>query len=116
MLAMTLNILLAVLAFSMLLFGRFGATRQAALIPLAMAVLDASFAGLFSHTGWSVVAIALQMLVLAVSGVMLYQDALRAKQKQARRRRRQEIARSRAAFEQALERRQRAEGQRRVCA
>ena len=105
MFALILDILLAVLAVSMFILARFGITRQAALIPMAIAVLDASFYGLLSQSALAVVTICLQVLVLAVSGWMLYSDAVRARNKQARRARRQEVARSRRAFEQALEQR-----------
>ena len=116
MFALILDMLLAVLAVSMLIFARFGVTRQAALIPMAMAVLDASFYGLLSQSGLAVACICLQVLVLGVSGLMLYRDGVRARNKQARRARRREIARSRAAFEQALERREQCARRRRVCA
>lgn len=116
MFALILDMLLAVLAVSMLIFARFGVTRQAALIPMAMAVLDASFYGLLSQSGLAVACICLQVLVLAVSGLMLYRDVVRSRNKQARRARRQEVARSRAAFERALEQKNAPARRRTVCA
>lgn len=116
MFALILDILLAVLAVSMLIFARFGVTRQAALIPMAMAVLDVSFYGLLSRSGLAVACLCLQVLVLAVGGWMLYRDAVRARNKQARRARRQALARSREAFEQALEQKNTASHRRTVCA
>ena len=116
MFALILDILLAVLAVSMLIFARFGVTRQAALVPMTIAVLDASFYGLLSQSALGVVTLCLQVLVLAVSGLMLYQDAVRARNKQARRARRQALARSREAFEQALEQKGSVPSRRRVCA
>ena len=116
MLTLVLDILLAVLAVSMLLFGRFGATRQAALIPLAMAALDLYLHGVLSFSLWTVAVAALQMVVLCVGGLVLYRDRVRARNKQARRARRREITRSRADFEQALEQREQCARRRRVCA
>lgn len=116
MLTLVLDILLAVLAVSMLIFARFGVTRQAALIPLAMAALDLYLNGVLSFSLWTVAVALVQVLVLCAGGLMLVQDRARARKKQARRSRRREIARSRAAFEQALEQRERSAARRPVCA
>ena len=67
-----------------------------------------------AHGFWMM--LALQVLVLAVSGLMLYRDVVRARNKQARRARRQEVARSRAAFERALEQKNAPARRRTVCA
>ena len=115
MLNVVLDILLAVLAVSMLIFARFGVTRQAALIPLAMAALDLYLNGVLSYSLWAVAVAVLQMVVLAVGGMMLVKDRAHARKKQARRNRRRELSRSRAAFEQALEQRGQS-ARRRVCA
>ena len=119
MLHLVLDIMLAVLAVYMLLRGHYGVTKQAGFAPLVAAVVDASFASAIDPTltPWlSAALMVLQVVVLAAATVLTYQDAVRARNKRARRARRQEIARSRAAFEQALERRQVMGGARRVCA
>ncbi len=119
MLTLVLDILLAVLAVYMILRGHYGITKQVGFAPLTVAVLDAAFAGVIdpARTPWlSVALVALQVVVLSAAALMTYQDAVRARNKRARRARRQEIARSRAAFERALEQRQTAVRDRRVCA
>ena len=119
MLTLVLDIMLAVLAVYMLLRGHYGVTKQAGFAPLVVAVLDATFAAAIdpAHTPWlSAALVALQVVVLTAAAVLTHQDAVRARNKRARRARRQEIARSRAAFEQALEQRQAVGGVRRVCA
>jgi len=119
MLTLVLDILLAVLAVYMLLRGHYGITKQAGFAPLTVAVLDAAFAGAIdpARTLWlSAALVVLQLVVLAAAGLLTYQDAVRARNKRARQVRRQEIARSRAAFDRALEQRQAAGARRRVCA
>ena len=119
MLTLVLDILLAVLAVYMILRGHYGVTKQMGFAPLTVAVLDAAFAGVIdpSRTPWlSVVLVALQVVVLSAAALMTYQDAVRARNKRARRYRQRELARSRAAFESALEQRQAAGSARRVCA
>ena len=119
MLTLVLDVLLAVLAVYMLMKGHYGITKQAGLAPLAVAVLDASFASVIDPSLTPVLSaalVALQVVVLAGAGILSYEDAVRARNKQARRIRRQEVARSRAAFDRALEQRQNMGGARRVCA
>ncbi len=114
-----IDIVLVVLGATMLLKGHYGITRQSAFIPLATAALDAAFVAQLdlSLTPWlSGVVILLQLTVLGVNALLFYKDTVCARNKQARRRRRQEVARSRAAFEQALNRRQQTADRRRVCA
>ena len=53
---------------------------------------------------------------LAAAAALTYEDAVRARNKRARAARRREIARSRAAFEQALEQRSVSQHRQRVCA
>lgn len=119
MLTLILDVLLAVLAVYMLMKGHYGVTRQAGFAPLAVAVLDAAFAGAIDPSltpRLSAALAVLQVVVLAGAGLLSYQDAVRARNKRARRARRQEVARSRAAFERALEQRQNRGVARRVCA
>lgn len=119
MLTLILDILLAVLAVFMLLKGHYGVTKQMAFVPMTVAVLDAAFAGVIDPALTPVLSTALVVLqgvVLGAAGLLTYQDAVRARNKRARRLRRQEIARSRAAFQQALERREAAARRRCVCA
>ena len=119
MLTLILDILLAVLAVYMLMKGHYGITKQAAFVPMAVAVLDATFASVLepSLIPWlSTAKIVLQVVILASAAVLARQDAVRARNKRARRNRRQELARSRAAFDRALEQRQEAPRRYRVCA
>ena len=121
MFAFTLNILLAALAVLMMVKGRFGATRQMAMVPLGAAVLDTMTLGAINPAATpalSALLVVLQLVILATASLVLYRDGVRARNKQARRARRRELERSRAAFEQALE--QKSQGKvvplRRVCA
>lgn len=119
MLTLVLDMLLAVLAVYMLLRGHYGITKQMGFAPLTVAVLDAAYAAAIDPALTPVLSAALvvlQIVVLAGAGILTYQDAVRARNKRARRQRRAEVARSRAAFEQALERRQAVGYGRRVCA
>ena len=119
MLTLVLDILLAVMAVYMLMKGHYGITKQAGFAPLAVAVLDASFASVIDPSltpGLSAALVVLQVVVLAGAGLLAREDAVRARNKRARRIRRQEVARSRAAFDRALEQRQNMGATRRVCA
>ena len=96
--------LLVLISVAMLLRGHYGITRQAAFVPLTTAVVDAAFAGqldLLLTPVLTALLVILQMVILSASGLLLYQDAVRARNKRARRQRRRELAVSRAAFEQA---------------
>ena len=119
MLTYILDLLLVVVAVTMLRKGRYGATRQLALAPLAVAVLDAAFAAQLDLSLTPVLSgllIALQLVILAGSALVLYRDRVLARNKQARRRRRREIARTQAAFEQAAAQRKTAPCRRAACA
>ena len=97
---------LVILAGCMILTGRFGRTRQAGFAPLVTAVLDGAFAAQIDAAATpilSAILLVLQAVVLVAGAVALYQDRVQAKKKATRRRRRREIARCRAAFEQAAE-------------
>ena len=118
MFAIMMDLLLAALAVIMLFKGHYGITRQAAWVPLAVALIDISVVGSINPSltpALSALLVVLQIVVLGASGAMLRQDVVRARNKRARRLRRQEVARSREAFEQALGQRQSAPA-RRVCA
>lgn len=119
MFAFTLDILLAVLAVFMLVKGHFGVTRQAALVPLAVALLDGSSVLQFDPALTPVLSgalVALRLVILSCGSLMLYRDALRARNKRARNQRRRQVAESRKAFEQALAQKGRAAADRRVYA
>ena len=101
---------LALVAALMLVKGHFGITRQLAAVPLVVALVDAVFAAqidLALTPVTSALLIVLQVAILTVSGAVLREDMARARNKANRRRRREELARSRAAFEQAAQRRHR---------
>lgn len=110
MFTLFIDFALAVVAALMILKGHYGITRQLAAVPLAVALVDAAFAAqlqLSLTPVLSALLIALQVVILSVSGAVLREDMVRARNKMNRRRRRQELARSRAAFEQAAQRRDR---------
>lgn len=103
--------LLILTAAAMLLFGKYGITRELALAPLTTAVLDGflSSAMDFSLTPWlSAAVVLLQGVILAFSGLMLYQDRVHFRNKQLRRKREQDLAKTRRVFEEAEARRIRA--------
>ncbi len=102
-----LDVLLAATAVAMLFKGCYGITRQLAFAPLLVAALDASFASVITYTATPVLSALLSLLQLTVlvgSALVLYQDRVRARNKQQRRRRRRDILHTQAAFEQARER------------
>lgn len=106
MISVIMDIFLAVIAVSMLLRGCYGATRQLAFAPLFVAALDASFAGVITYSATPVLSALLTLLQLTVlvgSALVLYQDHAHARNKAERRRRRRDILRTQAAFEQARE-------------
>lgn len=97
---------LVLAALLLLVGGKFGTTRQLAFLPLLTAVLDGAFVSeiAFSLTPvLSTILLVLQGLILSFSGWMLYQDRVRFRNKQLRRRREKQLTRSRLAFEQAAE-------------
>ena len=119
MLSFVMNLLLAGLAVLMLMKGRFGATRQMAIVPLGAALLDTMTYGAVDAAltpALSGLLVVLQVVILAAGTLVLYNDRVRARNKQARRARRRELERSRAAFEQALEQQGRVAVRQRVCA
>ncbi len=99
--------LLLVVMAGMFFFGKFGVTRQMALAPGFVAVLDGAFALKIDPrltVVLSSVLIILQLTVLLGSTMLLYQDRVRAKNRATRRRRQRQLSASRAAFEAAGER------------
>ncbi len=106
-LSVIIDALLAATAVAMLLKGSYGVTRQLAFAPLLVAALDVSFASVITYSATPVLSALLTLLQLTVlfgSAFVLYQDRVRAHNKQQRRRRRRDILRTQAAFEQARER------------
>ncbi len=104
-----LDMLLVAMAIGMFLGGRYGVTRQLAFAPLLVAVVDAAFAAqldLALTPVLSALLVALQVVIFGGSALVLYQDRVHARNKEARRRRRRELARTRLAFEQAAQRRE----------
>ena len=92
---------LALVAALMLLWGHYNITRQMAAVPLVVSLLDAAFATKLQLSLTPVVSallIALQIAVLMVSVGVLREDAARTRQKQARRRREEIAARTRASL------------------
>ncbi len=101
-----IDVLLAAVSVVMLLRGYYGVTRQLAFAPLLVAALDASFAGAITYGATpllSALLTLLQLTMLVGSALVLYQDRVRAHNKAERRRRRRDILRTQAAFEQARE-------------
>ena len=110
MLSFVMNILLATLAVMMLIKGRYGVTRQMAVVPLGAALLDTLTFGAVNPAltpALSALLVVLQVVILSLSVGVLREDAARARMKRARRRRREEMARDRAAFDRAAQRRDR---------
>lgn len=106
-LSVIIDAFLAATAVAMLLRGCYGVTRQLALAPLLVALLDVSFADVITYGATPVLSALLtllQLIVLVGSALVLYQDRVRARNKQQRRRRRRDILHTQAAFEQARER------------
>lgn len=102
-----IDALLVAVAIAMLFKGCYGSTRQLALAPLLVAALDASMTGVITYGATPVLSVLLTLLQLTVlfgCALALYQDRVRARNKQERRRRRRDILRTQAAFEQARER------------
>lgn len=118
---MILDAALVLTAAAMCIWGKYGITRELAFLPALTGVLDGVLVGeiVFSLTPvLSVLLVVLQGVILTFSGLMLYQDRVRFRNKQLRRRREDELTHSRLAFEQAAAR-SRASGKRRarrVCA
>ena len=105
MFTLFMDLALALVAALMLLKGNYTITRQMAAVPLVVALVDATFAPQLQLSLTPVVSallIALQVVILTVSSAVLREDAIHARQQRARRRRRDEVARARAAIEQTV--------------
>ena len=116
-LSFMIDAFLVATAIAMLFKGCYGTTRQLALAPLFVAAMDASLAGVITYGATPVLSVLLTVLQLVVLGgcvLALYQDRVRAHNKQERRRRRRDILRTQAAFERAREQAQAERGY--VCA
>ena len=110
MFTLFIDLALALVAALMILKGHYAITRQLAAVPLAVALVDAAFATQLQLSLTPVISalvIALQLVILAASGEMLREDAIQARNKRNRRTRREALARDRAAFQQAAQRRDR---------
>ncbi len=98
------DIALMGLAIAMLFKGHYGVTKQLALAPAFVAAMDLSCVGVIAYMTTpllSVLLTVLQITVLCGSAAVLHEDRVRARNKQERRRRRREILRTQAAFENA---------------
>ena len=105
-LSIWMDMALALAAVVMLAGGKYGTTRQTALLPLLTAALDGLFAAEIAPAltpVLSTVLLVLQGVILAFSGWMVHRDRVRFRQKQQRRRRERELIRSRMAFELAAD-------------
>ncbi len=99
-----MDMALALAAIVLLVGGKYGTTRQMALLPLLTAVLDGSFVSVIAPSltpVLSTILLVLQGLILTFSGWMVRRDRVRFRNKQQRRRRQRELIRSRMAFELA---------------
>ena len=99
-----MDMALALAAVVLLVGGKYGTTRQMALLPLLTAVLDGSFVPVIAPSltpVLSTILLVLQGLILTFSGWMVRRDRVRFRNKQQRRRRQRELIRSRMAFELA---------------
>ena len=106
---------LALVAALMLVKGHFGITRQLAAVPLVVALVDALFAAQIDLALTPVVSallIVLQLIILTLSAAILREDAIHARMKRTRRRRREQMSRDRAVFDEAAQR----HGRMAVCA
>ncbi len=98
------DIALVAVALTMFCKGHYGATKQLGFAPLIVAALDASCVSAVTYMTTPVLSVlltGLQLTVLLGSATLLYQDRVHARNKQERRRRRREILRTQAAFENA---------------
>ena len=105
-----IDLALALVAALMLLWGHYNITRQLAVVPLVVALVDASFASQIDLALTPVVSallVVLQVAILTVSTAVLREDMARARMKRNRRRRREEMARDQEAFRRASESRTR---------
>ena len=99
-----LDTLLLGVGIAMLLKGHYGTTRELAVAPLITAAVDAAFAAQVNIALTPVLSallFVLQGIILSGATLVLYQDRVRLRNHRARRRRRQQLARTRQAFEQA---------------
>lgn len=105
-LSIWMDMALALAAIVLLVGGKYGTTRQMALLPLLTAVLDGAFVSVIAPSltpVLSTILLVLQGLILAFSGWMVRRDRVRFRNKQQRRRRQRELIRSRMAFELAAD-------------
>lgn len=110
MFTLLIDVGLALVAALMILRGHYNVTRQLAAVPLVVALVDAAFATQVQLSLTPVVSallVALQVMILALSSEVLREDCVHARNKANRRRRREALARDRAAFQRATQQRER---------
>ncbi len=96
-----LDLLLVAMAAAMCIGGKYGVTKQLALVPTAIAALDMYLAPQIDPSLTMVVsifAILLQVAVLLGAAAVLHEDRVRTRNKMRRRERRREVAARRAAL------------------
>lgn len=96
-----LDVLLVTIAAAMFFGGKYGITKQLAVVPMAIAVLDIYLAPQIDPSltmVLSVIAAVLQAVILLGAAAVLHEDRVRARNKMRRRQRRREVAARRAAL------------------
>ena len=96
-----LDVLLVTMAAAMVLGGKYGVTKQLAMVPTAIAALDMYLAPQIDPAltmTVSVIAVLLQAVILLGAAAVLHEDRVRTRNKMRRRQRRREVAARRAAL------------------
>lgn len=96
-----LDVLLVTVAAAMFISGKYGITKQMAMVPLGIAVLDVYLAPQIDPAltmTLSVIAALLQGAILLGAAAVLHEDRVRSRNKMRRRQRRREVAARRAAL------------------
>ena len=96
-----LDLLLVAVAAAMCISGKYGVTKQLAVVPAAIAALDMYLAPQIDPTltmTISIFAVLLQVVILLGAAAILHEDRVRTRNKQRRRQRRREVAARRAAL------------------
>ncbi len=98
---MVLDVLLVTIAAAMFIRGKYGITKQLAVVPMAIAALDMYLAPQIDPSltmTVSVIAALLQVVILLGAAAVLHEDRVRTRNKMRRRQRRREVAARRAAL------------------
>lgn len=96
-----LDVLLVAVAAAMVISGKYGITKQLAMVPTAIAALDIYLAPQIDPSltmALSVIAALLQVVILLGAAAVLHEDRVRTRNKMRRRQRRREVAARRAAL------------------